>query len=163
MKANNVHILRVMQKGLPSFQDTDVTEIMCAYNNLNYIELEKTMKNVLHFIAENFTLSKVQQNHLHCIVNTLDIELDMVDIKNNYITLEVKQSIVFTHPALVMEWRIEKNKNLKPTFFSQYSSTNVWWKCNEGHEWQRPIRRRIGKNGLLQCPHCKQAKKSKNK
>lgn len=52
---------------------------------------------------------------------------------------------------LVAEWNYEKNGNLRPEAFLQYSNKKVWWKCSNGHEWQAIIASRNRGHG---CPYC---------
>ena len=52
---------------------------------------------------------------------------------------------------LSLEWNYEKNGDLKPTHVTCGSGKKVWWKCNNGHEWQATIASRNRGNG---CPIC---------
>lgn len=54
-------------------------------------------------------------------------------------------------PELAKEWDYEKNVIL-PSQVTIGSHREVWWKCEKGHSWKRPISDRgIGGNG---CPYC---------
>ena len=55
-----------------------------------------------------------------------------------------------THPLLIREWNYEKNEIL-PDTISRGSNKKVWWKCEEGHEWQASIGSRSAGVG---CPIC---------
>jgi hypothetical protein len=55
------------------------------------------------------------------------------------------------NPALAEEWNCEKNGNLKPEDFTAKSHKKVWWKCQQGHEWQATIGSR---NQGHSCPYC---------
>ena len=55
------------------------------------------------------------------------------------------------NPTLAKEWNYKKNDNLKPENFTASSGRKVWWKCNQGHEWQATIYSRNQGNG---CPYC---------
>ena len=55
------------------------------------------------------------------------------------------------NPALAKEWNYEKNHGLLPSDVLSYSDKKVWWKCNEGHEWQATIASRSQGCG---CPVC---------
>ncbi len=55
------------------------------------------------------------------------------------------------NPILAKEWNYEKNRNLKPDYFTANSGKKVWWKCSKGHEWQATICNRNNGNG---CPVC---------
>ncbi len=55
------------------------------------------------------------------------------------------------NPALANEWNYEKNNGLTPEDVMPNSGKKVWWKCNQGHEWQTKIANRNNGNG---CPEC---------
>ena len=59
------------------------------------------------------------------------------------------------NPDVAKEWNYEKNDNLKPENFTANSSKKVWWKCNNGHEWQASICNRNKERG---CPYCSNKK-----
>lgn len=54
------------------------------------------------------------------------------------------------NPALAKEWNYSKNGKLKPQNFTIRSGIKVWWKCNEGHEWEA----RIADRNSRGCPYC---------
>lgn len=54
-------------------------------------------------------------------------------------------------PELVKEWHPKKNGNLKPTDVFTNSERRVWWKCENGHEWEAKITNRSQGSG---CPYC---------
>ena len=55
------------------------------------------------------------------------------------------------NPTLAKEWNYEKNGNIKPENFTANSGEKVWWKCQNGHEWQATIHSR---NSDIGCPYC---------
>ncbi len=55
------------------------------------------------------------------------------------------------NPTLAAEWHHGKNNGLTPADVTPNSHKTVWWKCNEGHEWQAIIGNRLKGNG---CPYC---------
>lgn len=58
---------------------------------------------------------------------------------------------------LLEEWHPTKNGDLRPNMIGSYSRRYVWWKCAEcGHEWQAPIKNRVGygKQKPTKCPRC---------
>lgn len=63
-----------------------------------------------------------------------------------------------THPEIALEWHPTKNKDLTPEKITAGSSTEVWWKCKNGHEWSAKISSRASKRaiekGYGQCPYC---------
>lgn len=56
-------------------------------------------------------------------------------------------------PNLLKIWNKEKNKDVDPFLLSSCSQKKVWWKCGNGHEWERSIYA-IRRNPT--CPKCKQ-------
>ena len=63
-----------------------------------------------------------------------------------------------THPKLAKEWHPTKNGDLKPEKFKSGSSKKVWWKCQNGHEWEAYICNRSREKGT-NCPHCRRESK----
>jgi len=63
-----------------------------------------------------------------------------------------------THPELLNTWNYEKNNELgiKPNNISKSYSKKVWWKCENGHEYQRHVYNQ--RNGSGKCPICKKSK-----
>lgn len=54
------------------------------------------------------------------------------------------------NPDLASEWNYEKNE-LNPNEIGSKSKKSVWWKCENGHEWQQVIEVR---NRGIGCPYC---------
>jgi Probable Zinc-ribbon domain/Protein of unknown function (DUF559) len=55
------------------------------------------------------------------------------------------------YPDVAAEWHPTRNGDLKPTDLKPASRKKVWWRCQEGHEWQvSPADRRRDE----QCPKC---------
>lgn len=54
-------------------------------------------------------------------------------------------------PEIAKQWNYAKNIGLTPQNASTGSHIKVWWKCNNGHEWQACICDRVNGNG---CPYC---------
>ena len=56
------------------------------------------------------------------------------------------------------EWNYEKNNKLgiTPKSISKSYSKKVWWKCKNGHEYQRHVYNE--RNGSGRCPICKKLK-----
>ena len=55
------------------------------------------------------------------------------------------------NPILANEWDYDKNGEITPDMVTLGSTRKVWWKCNEGHEWQALINNRTKGRG---CPYC---------
>lgn len=58
-------------------------------------------------------------------------------------------------PELVKEWHPTKNELLTPYDVS-VNSRNVWWKCEEGHEWKASVSCRIKDGKPISCPKCRE-------
>jgi len=54
-------------------------------------------------------------------------------------------------PALAKEWHPTKNNHLLPTDVTLKSQKKVWWICENGHEWQTTVSKRVNGSG---CPVC---------
>ena len=66
-------------------------------------------------------------------------------------TLKGYSDLQTVNPTLSKEWNYEKNNGLTPMDILPNSNKKVWWKCNNGHEWQATIANR---NKGLGCPYC---------
>ena len=55
------------------------------------------------------------------------------------------------YPDLAKEWNCEKNGSLRPDQVVFASEEKVWWRCEQGHEWQAIISNRIKGHS---CPYC---------
>lgn len=63
----------------------------------------------------------------------------------------LKYNSISNNSLLMNEWNYNKNKNLNPEYLSEGSGYKVWWKCEQGHEWQATINSRKKGN---KCPYC---------
>ena len=63
------------------------------------------------------------------------------------------------NPTLANEWNYEKNNGLTPADVMPNSDKKVWWKCENGHEWQAMIGNRHRGNG---CPICRSKSSKRN-
>lgn len=55
-------------------------------------------------------------------------------------------------PKLASEWNTEKNGCVLPNSILAGGHKKVWWRCDQGHEWQDAIITRLSFN--LGCPFC---------
>jgi hypothetical protein len=62
-----------------------------------------------------------------------------------------KEPVAIAHPELVEEWHPTKNGDLTPDKVTAGSDLEVWWLCEQGHEWQTVVRSRC--TGV-ECPYC---------
>jgi len=54
--------------------------------------------------------------------------------------------------AVAKQWHPTRNGDLRPDQVSAGIDTKVWWRCEEGHEWEAKIKNRTSKGGG--CPVC---------
>lgn len=61
-------------------------------------------------------------------------------------------ALALRRPELAHEWNYEKNEDLTPSTVSFSSGKLVWWRCEQGHEWQERVSNRshLGYG----CPYC---------
>lgn len=56
------------------------------------------------------------------------------------------------YPELSGQWNEQRNGSLKPEKIRYNSTQRVWWRCEQGHEWQAGIKNRVNGSG---CPVCR--------
>ena len=88
----------------------------------------------------------------------VDFERDNIDIENLREYSEKESSLLFSKPEIAKEWNFDRNGNLKPQNITANSNKKIWWKCNQGHEWQAIIANRSKGRG---CPVCRKEKSKK--
>lgn len=59
-------------------------------------------------------------------------------------------NLLTVNPELCNEWNYNKNET-KPNDYTPNSNKKVWWKCEEGHEWESSVNNRNKGRG---CPKC---------
>ncbi|MBE5969708.1 MAG: hypothetical protein E7242_05690 [Lachnospiraceae bacterium] len=63
-----------------------------------------------------------------------------------------KTDLATIRPELLKEWNYDKNKDISPKEFKEFSNKTVWWKCSKcNSEWQALISSRTNGTG---CPFC---------
>ncbi|MGN0543889.1 MAG: zinc-ribbon domain-containing protein [Acutalibacteraceae bacterium] len=67
-----------------------------------------------------------------------------------------KKQYVSDNAQLMAEWHPTKNNTLLSTQVASKSGKKVWWKCNQGHEWQGQVYYRT--TIQLTCPICARKK-----
>ncbi len=71
-------------------------------------------------------------------------------------------NLVTQNPGIADEWHPKKNKPLVPSDVKAGSNMKVWWKCDDGHEWQAIVSNRARENGSG-CPECYRLQRQQNK
>ncbi len=61
-------------------------------------------------------------------------------------------NLAVVHPGMAKQWHPTKNGKLKPAQVFFRAPLKVWWRCEEGHEWQTSVltRSKLGSG----CPYC---------
>lgn len=75
----------------------------------------------------------------------------MVDKDNKYVgcpfcnnkRVSITNSLSTKYPEIAAQWHPTKNNSLLPSAVTYTSTKNVWWQCEKGHEWKRPINQRV--------------------
>lgn len=70
----------------------------------------------------------------------------------NQVIVPGENDLATTQPELAKQWHPEKNGHLTPNMVCDGSNKKVWWRCEQGHEWQAVVySRAIYGHG---CPVC---------
>lgn len=67
-------------------------------------------------------------------------------------TLPGVNDLATQFPDVAAEWHPTKNGALRPENIQPYSAKIVWWRCEEGHEWQASVKSRVKEHAG--CPIC---------
>ena len=81
----------------------------------------------------------------------MDIEKDRYKIREKYLSLKKKNSIIAKRPELAGEWDYEGNGKTKPEYLSYSSAKIVKWICPKGHHYTARVYNRYKGVG---CPVC---------
>ena len=117
------------------------SKILSEYNkdkNTNPIEEQKNYSTRLWWKCK----------HGHEWQQSLKIRLG----KNNKGCV-ICRSLGFMFPKITKEFHPTKNKGLNPFSITFGSDEIVWWKCKNGHEWQKRVNQQIS-NKTYNCISC---------
>jgi hypothetical protein len=134
---NNIKLIRIRENGLNNFDNC-----ICIF-----YKAERSLKSLDDTIIKAINL----------IDKTLKIDIninrDLIEIYNSYITTEKLYNLEALYPEIAKEWHPTKNGKLKPNMVTSKSSKKIWWKCNLcGYEWQSTIAHRtVGNHGCFKC------------
>jgi len=104
--------------------------------------------------SDNDTIRQLSEYGL--VPENIDVDRDRTDIQEQYMFLVMNNSLALRFPKIAAEWHPTKNGSLTPEMFQGISGQRVWWKCENGHEWQSAISQRtFSKSG---CPYCSNQK-----
>ncbi len=140
-------------------------ETWCKNNNFEYL-LDEFDVNKNHFSESDITSGSGKKvwwicpkGHSYCTFLTHRTKMKTnCPYCSNKKVLAGFNDLLTTNPTLAREWNFERNGDVYPTMFTENSTKKVWWKCNEGHEWQAMIGNRNKGRG---CPICYQNKRKR--
>lgn len=108
--------------------------------------LESVILEILQILATSYDVNVSSIN--------VNLKYDDVEIYNQYISLDKKDSIVLHNPKLLNEWDFDKNININPNTISYGSSKKVWWLCPLGHSYKASVSHRTDLKSPTFCPIC---------
>ena len=136
----NIVLLRVRENGL---RKTNSAKNFFLKDNSNE-ELTRVIKVLLSKLPK--TSKKI----------SVDVDRDILDIKNQYYTFIKKNSLAEKYPNIAREWDYEKNKGLTPEMLFSGTHQKVWWICPKKHSYYASIANRT--NNGRNCPYCSNQK-----
>jgi very-short-patch-repair endonuclease len=68
-------------------------------------------------------------------------------------------SLADNHPEIALQWHTDKNGKTSAQDLSSGSHQVVWWRCDNGHEWQESPNARTDKRRQRGCPTCREIRK----
>lgn len=139
LKNKGVFLVRVKESE-KNYYDKDSKIIYYKPKN-NYENLKEVINTICDILNEKYKLN---------LKIDIDLNRDSNLILSFFKTVKKSNSLAICNKELLKEWNYEKNINLDPEYFDVGSGYKVWWKCNQGHEWQAAIYSRL-KSG---CPYC---------
>ncbi len=145
-----IKLVRLREGSLPILKAYNSTEISLLNDSIS--EINQAIDKLFGYILNNFVLDSEKINMVSKL--EVNIETDRVNIMDNYICTIKKNSLAEKFPQIASEWHPTKNQNLKPEYFTPYTTKKVWWQCkvNSEHEWTTAISNRtIGGNGCKYC------------
>ena len=134
---NNIHLVRIREKGCPSLRDFD--KVLIRDDVLSDSSLNKVISQLFRLLRKEIE------------PNFIDINRDRAEIYQSYIFNKKKNSLKAKYPKIALEWNTQKNGSLTPESVSYGSLKTVWWVCEKGHEYQLRVGHKIKGVG---CPYC---------
>lgn len=136
----DLSLLRIREMGLPEFTFTHPKLNIFPYKRSGDPSVNECIKEVLRFLKAD-----------EKIIKEVNILQDTVPILRQLPPVEQKGNLQELFPALEKEWHFEKNAPFKPKHFKAKSGYQVWWKCENGHEFDAKIISRTKGHGCRYC------------
>ena len=135
-----VELLRIREEGLPEFTFTHPSLKIISYKRKGDPSVNDCIKKVLRFLEADEE-----------IIKEVNILRDTIAILRQLPPIEQKDNLQELYPNLVQEWHFENNAPFKPQHFKAKSNYQVWWTCENGHEFDAKIISRTKGHGCRYC------------
>ncbi len=94
---------------------------------------------------------RCEQGHQwEAVVNSRTSKGDGCPVCTGQTVLAGYNDLTTTFPKVAAQWHPTRNADRTPDQVTAGSGTKVWWRCEEGHEWEAPVDRRT--SGGHGCP-----------
>lgn len=147
---SGIQLIRIVEPRVPVFEDA-VTIYIKREASRGFNSLKKVMVKLFQLLIQNLNFN----TDIRDLENFLDLENDCINIEETIKRAQKENSIVTTHPQICEEWDYEKNKGLKPYFFTHGSSKTIWWLCENNHSYPMKI---YDKTKGHRCSYCTKKK-----
>lgn len=141
--SENIVVIRIREFGLPKLKP-----------DKKYIEIYRNKKQPLTEVINLCLKALTKFSKKEIISNSnninVDVERDKLKIIGMY-KQKVEDQSVASNELLFNQWHSTKNENIDPRAIKLGSNLRVWWRCDNGHEWQTRISHRAAGRG---CPFC---------
>ncbi|KRF59014.1 hypothetical protein ASG97_21350 [Bacillus sp. Soil745] len=158
LKEAGVQLIRVRSDGLPFIRLHDALLLTHYYSQGRYYSsLDRVILEI--FISLGLHLKKLcpsiyekKKDIIQKAMQSISSFNDRLEILSQYRTNKKEKSLKMLFPEITAEWHLTKNSVVSPEHIFANSHKVVWWQCEQGHEWEAPVKQR--KNGGGKCPIC---------
>ncbi|MBQ8741895.1 MAG: zinc-ribbon domain-containing protein [Clostridia bacterium] len=134
-KQNGITLFRFRDPKLPK---TDYATVIVCTDSYRDEEFENAIKELFGYLKPT-------------VMPNISLEDDKAIILKRSQQHRKENNLISLFPAIAAQWNYEKNAPLTPQYFPPKSNRKVWWKCENGHEWETTIGSRTAGTG---CPFC---------
>lgn len=155
LKAKDVDVIRVREKGLPKINETDLivdNRKFCVHD----------IQQVLKVVIQKCSLQEMEIEKVRSYLELKSFAADdrYKELLGLYPFPHKGQSLADSDPQIASQWHPTKNGNLTPFDVGSWSNKTAWWICSKGHEWEERIHNRSRVKGTFygDCKRCKSIK-----
>ena len=134
-KKDGIRLIRFRDPGLPATSHAEIIKCLDSYRS---DEFEKALKKLFELLDTN-------------VIPNISLSRDWKKIEEKNRHYYKGNSVAELFPEIAKQWNYEKNGSLEPHNFTPGSGRKVWWRCENGHEWEATIGSRTQGIG---CPYC---------